>query len=90
MKLNSRAFAIAQTVAAAILYILCSALIALSPDAAGSIYQNVLHMPISSGIMSITLMGFFVGLLAVSIGWGLLSLVAAKIYNSMVKTVSQQ
>lgn len=86
MKLNIRAFAIAMTIAAAILYIVCAAIVALLPDLAMGLAGKILHMDLSGLMRPISVGGFLVGLLALSVGWGLLSLIMASIYNSLVRT----
>jgi hypothetical protein len=82
MKLNIRAFAIAQTVAAAILFIVCAFFVGFLPDASMSFTKYALHADLSGIMRPFNLGGFIVGLLVVSIGWGLLSLIMASVYNA--------
>ena len=88
MKLNIRAFTIAMTVAAAILYVVCSFFVGFLPDAAMSLAGYLLHINLSGIMRPISVSGFIVGLLAISIGWGLLSLIMASIYNSLIKNAA--
>jgi hypothetical protein len=88
VKLNIRAFAIAQTVAAAILYVVCSFFVGFFPETAMSLAGNILHMNLSGVMRPLSVSSFIVGLLAVSIGWGLLSLIMASVYNCLKKTGS--
>lgn len=85
MKLNTKAFAIAMTISAAILYTICGFFVAFLPDLSMSLAGKILHMDLSGVMGPISVSGFVVGLLALSIGWGLLSLIMASIYNSLAK-----
>lgn len=88
MKLNIRAFAIAQTVAAAILFIVCAFFVGFLPDATMSFTKYALHADLSGIMRPFNLGGFIVGLLVTSIGWGLLSLIIASVYNSLTKNAA--
>lgn len=88
MKLNIRAFTIAQTVAAAILFIGCAFFVGFLPDATTSFTRYALHTDLSGIMRPFSFGGFIVGLLVVSIGWGLFSLIVASIYNSLTKNAA--
>lgn len=88
MKLNIRAFAIAQTVAAAILFVVCSFFVGFLPEATVSLTRYAFHADLSGIMRPFSVSGFIVGLLLVSIGWGLLSLIIASIYNSLTKNTA--
>jgi hypothetical protein len=88
MKLNIRAFAIAQTVAAAILFGVCSFFVGFLPDATTSFSRYAFHTDLSGIMRPFSVSGFIVGLLVVSIGWGLFSLIMASIYNSLTKNTA--
>ena len=85
VKLDVRAFASAQTVGAAILYVVCSFFVGLMPAAAARLAGYVLHADLSGLMRPLSVSSFVVGLLVVSIGWGLLSLFMASVYNSLTK-----
>jgi hypothetical protein len=85
MKLNIRAFAIAQTVVAAILFIVCSFFVGFLPDATMSFTRYAFHTDLSGIMRPLSFGGFIVGLLVTSLGWGLLSLIMASVYNSLTK-----
>ena len=85
MKLNVGAFSLAQTVAAAIVYAICSFFVGFLPGTAANLAGYALHVNLSGIMQPIDLGGFIIGLLVVSIGWGLLSLVAAVVYNSLAQ-----
>lgn len=85
MKLNIRAFTIAMTVAAAILYVVCSFFVGFLPETAVSFTRYAFHADLSGIMRPFSVSGFIVGLLVLSIGWGLLSLIMASIYNSLTK-----
>ena len=88
MKLNIRAFTIAMTVAAAILFLVCSLLVGFLPDTAVSLARYAFHTDLSGIMRPFSVSGFIIGLLVLSIGWGLLSLIMASIYNSLTKNVA--
>lgn len=88
MKLNIKAFTIAMTVAAAILFVVCSLLVGLLPDATTSLTRYAFHTDLSGIMRPFSVAGFVVGLLLVSIGWGLLSLIFASVYNSLTKSAA--
>lgn len=84
MKLNIRAFTIAMTVAAAILYVVCSFFVGFLPDAAASFARYAFHADLSGIMRPFSVAGLIIGLLAVSIGWGILSLIFASVYNRLI------
>ncbi len=88
MKLNIRAFAFAQTVAAAILYAVCSFFVAFLPEAAARLGGYAFHADLSGIMRPLSASSFVVGLLLVSIGWGLLALIMASVYNGLTKNAA--
>lgn len=88
MKLNVRAFAIAHTVTAAILFGVCSLFVGFLPETAVRFTRYALHADLSGIMRPFSLSGFIVGLLVVSIGWGLFSLIIASSYNSLPKNAA--
>jgi len=88
MKLNIRAFTIAMTVAAAILFGVCSFFVGFLPEMTVSFSRYAFHTDLSGIMRPFSVSGFMVGLLVVSIGWGLLSLIMASIYNSLTKSAA--
>ena len=85
MKLNIRAFTIAMAIAAAILFIVCSFFVGFLPDTTTSFTRYAFHTDLSGIMRPFSVAGFIVGLLAVSIGWGILSLTFASVYNRLLK-----
>ena len=88
MKLNIRAFAIAHMVIVAILFGVCSFFVGFLPDATMSFTKYALHADLSGIMRPFNFGGFIVGLLVVSIGWGLFSLMIASVYNSLTKNAA--
>lgn len=88
MKLNLSAFAIAHTITAAILFGVCSFFVGFLPDATTSFTRYAFHADLSGIMRLFSVSGFIVGLLVVSIGWGLFSLIIASIYNSLTKNAA--
>lgn len=85
MNLNIRAFSIAQTVVAAILYVVCSVFVGTMPGTAVNLAGYVFHADLSGIMRPFSMSGFIVGFLIVSIGWGLLSLIMAIVFNGLTK-----
>lgn len=88
MKLNIRAFAIAHMVIVAIFFGVCSFFVGFLPDATMSFTKYALHADLSGIMRPFNFGGFIVGLLVVSIGWGLFSLMIASVYNSLTKNAA--
>jgi len=86
MKLNIRAFTIAQTAVAAILFTVCSFFVGFFPDATMSFTKYAFHTDLSGIMRPLSFGGFIVGLLVASLGWGLLSLIMASVYNGLTKS----
>lgn len=86
MKLNIGAFVCAQTVTVAILYVVCSFFVRFLPDASVSVARYVFHADLSGMMRPLSLGGFIAGLLITSLGWGLLSLIMASLYNGRIGT----
>ena len=88
MKLNVGTFSIAQTVTAAILYAIGSFFVGFLTDTAASLAGYALHVNPFGIMRPVDLPGFINGLLVVSFGWGLLSLLAAVVYNNLAQKPS--
>ena len=88
MKLDIRAFAIAHTIIAAILFGVCSFFVGFLPDATTSFTRYAFHTDLSGIMRPFSVSGFIVGWIVVSIGWGLCSLIMASIYNSLTKNAA--
>ena len=88
MKLDTRAFAIAQTVTAAILFVVCSFFVGFVPETAVSLARYAFHTDLSGIMRPFSVSGFIVGLLVVSVGGGLFSLIMAGVYNSLTKNAA--
>ena len=88
MKLNIRAFTIAQTVVAAILFTVCSFFVGFLPDATLNFTRYAFHTDLSGIMRPLSFGGFIVGLLVASLGWGLLSLIVASVYNGLTKSAA--
>jgi len=88
VKLDIRAFAIAQTVTAAIPFVICSFFVGLLPETAVSLARYAFHTDLSGIMRPFSVSGFIVGLLVVSVGWGCFSLIMASVYNSLTKNTA--
>jgi len=88
MQLNIKAYATAHTVTAAILFAVCSFFVRYWPDQTLSFTRYAFHTDLSGIMRPLSIGGFIVGLLVASLGWGLLSLIMAGIYNSLIESKS--
>ena len=81
MKLNSAKFALAATLTTAIIWIICSLLVFLLPQATIMASGDMIHMDIQDMMWSLTLSGFIKGLILWSLSVGLSAWIFAVIYN---------
>ena len=88
MKLNIKAYATAHAITAAILFAVCSFFVGFLPDQTLSFTRYAFHTDLSGVMRPLSIGGFIVGLLVTSLGWGLLSLIMASIYNCRIGTKS--
>ena len=86
MKLNIRSYAVAQALGAAILFVVCSFFVRFLPEAMMSLTRYAFHTDLSAIMRPFTVGGFVVGLLVTSLGWGLLSLFMASLYNRQIRS----
>ena len=87
-RLNVRAVAVAQTFVGAVLFLVCSLAVALFPDAAAKFTGFAFHTDLSGVARPISFGGFLVGLIVFSLGFGLVSALAAGVYNSLTKNAA--
>lgn len=86
MKLNTGAFAVAQAVAAAFLFLVCGIFVGFFPEASVNFTKFAFHTDLSGIMRPLNISGFIVGLLVISIGFGLLSFVAAGVYDRLAQS----
>lgn len=100
MPINTRAAAMAGAATAAIIWTLCSVAVALGlASSPAAVFSNLFHLgmtgsPMPAGSMmgggsmmafSVTLGGFFIGLIAWSVIFGLIGAIFGASYNRSVK-----
>ena len=83
MKLNVQACAIAVGIVTAVAYLLCAALIALSPNVAWNFYGFLLHMNAEGLVRSIGWLEYFVGLIVWVAAMMAISAFTAWLYNRL-------
>lgn len=83
MKLNSAKFALAATLTTAIIWVICSLLVFLLPQATIMASGDMIHMDIQDMMWSLTLSGFIKGLIFWSLSVGLSAWIFAVIYNRL-------
>lgn len=84
-RLNVRAVAVGQTFVGAVLFLVCSLLVALFPEATAKFTGFAFHTDLSGIARPVSFGGFLVGLVVFSLGFGLVSALAAGVYNNLTK-----
>jgi hypothetical protein len=84
MKLDTRAFAIAAGITAAVLFLLCAIAVAIAPGPTTAFFGYIVHMDVSGMRRELTLASFVVGLIAWTLGTALTFGFAATIYNRLI------
>lgn len=84
MKLNAGAFGAAAGIAAATLFTLCAAFVAIAPGTATAVFSYVLHLDLTNLARSLSFGSFFGGLIFWGLGTALVFAVAARFYNALV------
>lgn len=69
MLVNTKQMVIAWSIAAAVLWVICSVLVALSPGAMTNMTGHMVHMDLAHTSLAMSLTGFVIGLL----GWVILA-----------------
>lgn len=86
MKLEASRLGLAVGVGSAILWTLCSVLVALAPQPSLAVTRSLFHVASGGPVWGVTWGGFVVGLLVWSVGSGLFAWVCAGLYNRMLTT----
>lgn len=81
--IKTKAFSAASAVTAAILWIGCSALVAVLPEAMWKMTAQMLHVELSEVSWSMDWSGFFSGLLSWSVLAALAGALLALVYNQL-------
>jgi len=84
MRLDTRSFAIATGVTAAVLFVLCAGAVAIAPGATTAFFGYIVHLDMSGMRRELTLASFIVGLIAWTLGTALTFGFAAMIYNRLI------
>ena len=88
MRLDTRAFAIAAGMAAALLFTLCAAAVAIAPDATTAFFGSIVHLDVSGMRRELTVASFIVGLIAWTLGTALTFGFAAMMYNRLIASAA--
>ncbi len=86
MQLDVRAVTLAAAIAAAIVWAICSALVAVAPGFSMAIMAPMVHMPPSSVGWSLTWGGFLIGLIGWSVTIAFFAWLGAGLYNRVVRS----
>jgi len=84
MRLDTRAFAIAAGMTAAMLFILCAGAVAIAPGPTTAFFGYIVHLDMSGMRRELTAASFIVGLIAWTLGTALTFGFAAMIYNRLI------
>jgi len=84
MRLNPTAVAIAIALAFAIVWTLCSILVALLPGVMTNMTEHMMHAHLQDFSWMLTLPGYFIGLIAWSLWAAVTGWLMAAIYNRVV------
>ncbi len=84
-KFNPRAVAVTQAVVGAFLFIVCSLLVVFLPEATAKFSVFAFHADLTGVMRPVSFVGFVVGFFAFSLGFGLVSALAAGLYNNLTK-----
>ena len=87
-KLNARAVGVTLAVVGAVLFLVCSLLVVLFPDAAARFTVFAFHTDLTGVMRPPSFGGFVVGLFASSLGFGLIAALAAGLYNNLTKSAT--
>lgn len=83
MRLDTRALGIAGGVVAAVTYLICAAMVAISPRATQAAFSYVMHIDVTQLSRPITMPSFFVGAVIFSAFIGLCAYFTAWLYNAI-------
>ena len=86
MLVNTKKLVIAWSIAAALVWVICSVLVALSPGSMTAMTGHMIHMELGHTALAMSLTGFIVGLL----GWVLLAAGFAWLFGTIYNYVGRQ
>ena len=84
MRLDTRAFAFAAGITAAVLFTLCALAVAIAPGATTGFFGYLVHLDLSALPRTLTFGSFVGGLICWTLGAGLTFGLAAAIYNRLI------
>jgi len=88
MRLDTRAFAIAAGMTAAMLFVLCAAGVAVAPGSTTAFLGYIVHLDMSGMRRELTVASFIVGLIAWTLGTALTFGFAAMMYNRLIESAA--
>ena len=89
MKLDTRAFAIAAAIVAAVLFLICAFFVAVAPEATTNFAGHLIHADLSGIARSLTSGNFLGGLVCWTLGAGLVAGALAWLYNRLARVGSE-
>lgn len=84
MKIEAARFGLAVGIGSAILWTLCSLLVAVAPEPSLAITRSLFHVVSGGPAWGVTWGGYLVGLFVWSVGSGLFAWLCAFLYNRML------
>ena len=85
MKLDTRAFAIAASIIAAALFLICAFFVAVAPEATTRFAGHLIHVDLSGFTRTLSWGNFFGGLLCWTLGTALVTSALSLIYNRLAR-----
>jgi hypothetical protein len=84
VKLKASSLGLAVGIGSAILWVICSLVVAVAPGSAGSLTAQLFHVASGNAQVGVTWSGFLVGLCFWSIAAGIFAWLCAALYNRML------
>lgn len=84
MKFEAARFGLAIGIGSAILWSLCSLVVAVAPEPSLALTRSLFHVASGGPVWGVTWAGFLVGLCVWSVGSGLFAWLCAGLYNRML------
>jgi 2TM family of unknown function (DUF5676) len=88
MRFDTRAFAIAAGITAALLFTLCAAAVAIAPGPTTAFFGYIVHLDMSGMRRELSVASFIFGLIAWTLGMALTFGCVAMMYNRLIGPVA--
>lgn len=89
MKLDANRLALAFAAATALLWVVCSALVAMAPDTMLTMSEHMVHGKVDNFVWTLTWTGFLLGLVCWVLWAGAAGWLIGRLYNLLAKSVTR-